>query len=148
MAAVPPMHRLARQATADVIDLQHERVLLLRQGFGTREMFDGACRIAHVYPRVVLEAGDPQSLLALAETGRGIAVVPSTVRFKGRRIRAAPLLQAGASLGMWSWIVWDPRRVLTAHAKSFIEGLVQHSSRNYPGRELERRAPAVPRPKE
>jgi len=49
---------------------------------------------------------------------------------------------------MWSWIVWDPRRFLTAHAKSFIEGLVQHSSRNYPGRELERRAPAVPRPKE
>ena len=148
MAAVAPLHRLARRATADVVDLQHERVLLLRQGFGTREMFDGACRIAHVYPRVVLEAGDPQSLLALAETGRGVAIVPSTVRFKGRRIHAAPILHAGASLGMWGWIVWDPRRFLTAHARSFIDGLVQHTSRNYPGRELERRAPPVPRPKE
>jgi DNA-binding transcriptional LysR family regulator len=148
MAAVAPLHRLARRATTDVIDLQHERVLLLRQGFGTREMFDGACRIAHVHPRVVLEAGDPQSLLALAETGHGVAIVPSTVRFNGRGVHAAPILHAGASLGMWGWIVWDPRRFLTAHARSFIDGLVQHTSRNYPGREFERRAPPVPRPKE
>lgn len=148
LVAVAPLHPLARRATIDVGDLHEERVLLLRQGFGTREMFDGACRIAHVHPRTVLEAGDPQSLIALAETGRGIAIVPSTVRFTGRRIRAAPLLHAGASLGLWGWIVWDPRRSLPSHARSFIEGLVQHTSRNYPGRAFERRAPPVPRPKE
>jgi|SoiMethySBSTD1v2_1073268.scaffolds.fasta_scaffold02021_16 DNA-binding transcriptional LysR family regulator len=146
LAAVAPGHPLARRRTIEVADLQRERLLLLRQGFGTREMFDGACRIAHVHPRVVLEAGDPQSMLALAETGLGVAIVPSTVRLNDRRVRAVPILHAGASLGMWGWVVWDPRRFLTAHARSFIDGLADHTRRIYPGREFERRAPPVPRP--
>jgi DNA-binding transcriptional LysR family regulator len=146
LAAVAPGHPLARRRTIEVADLQRERLLLLRQGFGTREMFDGACRIAHVHPRVVLEAGDPQSMLALAETGLGVAIVPSTVRLNDRRVRAVPILHAGASLGMWGWVVWDPRRFLTAHARSFIDGLADHTRRIYPGRKFERRAPPVPRP--
>lgn len=148
LAAVSPLHRLARRAIIDVTDLQDERVLLLRQGFGTREMFDGACRIAHVHARIVLEAGDPQSLIALVEASRGVAIVPSTVWFTGRKVHVAPILHARASLGMWGWIVWDPKRFLPAFARSFIDGLVEYTSRIYPGRGFDRRAPAVPRPKE
>jgi DNA-binding transcriptional LysR family regulator len=148
LAAVGPRHRLARRPTIDIIDLQDERVLVLRQGFGTRAMFDGACRIAQVHPRIALESGDPQSLIALAETGHGVALVPSTVRLTGRKVRAAPVLHAGASLGAWGSIVWHPRRFLPAYARPFIDGLVGYTQRNYPGRELERRAPPVPRPKE
>jgi len=148
LAAVSPRHRLARRATIDVTDLRDERVLLLRQGFGTREMFDGACRIAHVHTRIVLEAGDPQSLIALAEAVRGVAIVPSTVWFTGRKVHVAPILHARASLGTWGWIVWDPKRFLPVFARSFIDGLVEYTRRSYPGRGLERRAPPVPRPKE
>jgi len=147
LAAVPPSHRLFRRATIDVTDLNDERALLLRPGFGTRELFDGACRVAHVRPQVALEAGDPQSLIALAETGLGVAVVPSTVRLARRRVRAVPILHAGASLGAWGWIVWDPRRFLPGYARAFIDGIVHYTSRSYPGRELEGRSPAVPRPK-
>jgi DNA-binding transcriptional LysR family regulator len=111
-------------------------------------MFDGACRVAQLRPRIVLEAGDPQSLIALAETGRGVAVVPSTVRLPGRKVRVAPILHVGTSLGAWGWIVWDSRRFLPSYARSFIDGIVEYTSRNYPGRELERRTPPVPRPKE
>ena len=148
LAALPPGHRLGRRATIDVTDLQNERVLLLRQGFGTREMFDAACRIAHVHVRLLLEAGDPQSLIALAEAGRGIAIVPSTVPFTGRRVRGVALLHARASLGLWGWIVWNPHRFLPPFARSFIEGLVMYTRRTYPGRALERVAPPVPRPRE
>jgi LysR family cyn operon transcriptional activator len=148
IAAVAPRHRLARRVTIDVTDLQGERLLVLRHGFGTRELFDGACRLAHVHAHLVLEAGDPQSLLALVEAGRGIAIVPSTVSFRGRTVHAAPILHAGASLGTWGWIVWDPQRFLPAFARSFIEGLMEHTRRNYPGRHFERRAPGVPRPTE
>jgi DNA-binding transcriptional LysR family regulator len=148
LAAMGPRHRLAGRATIDVTDLQDERVLLLRQGFGTREVFDGACRIAHVHARVVLEAGDPQSLIALGEAGHGVAIVPSTVGFAGRKVQVAPILHARASLGLWGWIVWDPRRSLPAFARSFIDGLVEHTRRTYPGRGFERCAPPVPRPKE
>ena len=146
LAAMPPLHRLGRRTIIEVGDLQDERVLLLRPGFGTREMFDGACRIAHVHTRIVLEAGDPQSLIALVQAARGVAVVPSTVWFSDRTVHVAPLLHAGESLGMWGWVVWDPKRFLPAFTKSFIDGLVDYSRRLYPGRRFDRRAPSVPRP--
>ena len=148
LAVVAPRHRLAQRATLEVTDLQDERVLVLRQGFGTREMFDGACRIAHVHARIVLEAGDPQSLIALVEAGRGVAIVPSTVSFAGRKVHVVPILHARASLGMWGWIVWDPQRFLPAFARSFVDGLVGYTRRTYPGRRFERSAPPVPRPNE
>jgi DNA-binding transcriptional LysR family regulator len=75
-----------------------------------------------MHPPVVLEAGDPQSLIALVEAGRGVAIVPSTVRLAGRNVRAVPILRAGASLGLWGWIVWDPRRFLPAFARDFVDG--------------------------
>ncbi len=148
LAAVPPGHRLARRRTIDVTDLQDERVLLLRQGFGAREMFDAACRIAQVQPRLLLDAGDPQSLISLAEAGRGIAIVPSTVALTGQRVRAAPLLHARESLGVWGWIVWNPDRFLPGFAHNFIDGLVAYTRRTYPGRAQERFAPPVPRPRQ
>lgn len=146
LAAVAPAHRLARRATLDVTELRDERVLLLRNGFASRELFDSACRLAHVPVRAVLEAGDPQSLIALAEAGRGVAIVPSTVWLTGRDIRVAPILHAGMSLGAWGWIVWDRQRFLPAFAKGFIDGLVAYTRHTYPGRKFERRAPPVPRP--
>jgi DNA-binding transcriptional LysR family regulator len=148
LAAVSPRHRLRRRATVDVAELQDEPLLLLRQGFGTREIFDGACRMARVRPNVVLEAGDPQSLVALAEAGRGIAVVPSTMRLTGRSVRAMPILHAGTSLGTWGWIVWDPRRFMAAYALSFVDELAQHTRRGFPGREFARKAPPLSRPVE
>jgi len=145
---MPSLHRLARRRIIEVSDLQDERVLLLRQGFGTREMFDGACRIAHVHTRIVLEAGDPHFLIALAPAARDIAIVPSTVLFSDQAVRVVPILHARELLGMWGWVVWDPKRFLPAFTKSSVDGLVEYSHRLYPGRRLERRAPPVPRPRE
>jgi DNA-binding transcriptional LysR family regulator len=148
LAAQSSTYRLSRRATLDVGDFDREPVLLLRHGFGTREMFDAACRVAHVRPHVVLESGDPQSLIALAESGRGIAVVPSTMRFTGRKVRVAPILHAGASVGAWGWVVWDPGRSLPGCARGFVDELVKHARRTCPDREFDRRAPPVPRPTE
>lgn len=148
LAVMSPGHRLARRPLIDVGDLRGERVLLLRPGFATREVFDGACRLAHVQTHIVLEAGDPQSLMALVPAAHGVAIVPSTVWFSQRAVHVAPVLHAGESLGMWGWIVWDPRRVLPPFAKSFIDGLAEYGLRLYPGRRFERRAPPVPRPRQ
>jgi LysR family cyn operon transcriptional activator len=147
LAVMSPRHPLAGRATIDVSDLQGERLLVLRQGFATREMFDDACRVARVRAQIVLEAGDPQSLIALVGAARGVAIVPSTVRFADRHVHATPILRARAPLGMWAWIVWDPKRVLPAFATSFVDGLVDWTRRSYPGRRFDRRGPPVPRPK-
>jgi DNA-binding transcriptional LysR family regulator len=144
LAVMPAGHRLGRRAVVDVVDLRDQPLLLLRSGFGSRELFDAACRIAHVRPRVVLESGDSRSLMALAGAGRGLAILPSTVRLPDRTLRSRPLVQGGGSVGTWGHIVWDPRRYLPPYAMSFVEGLLEHTRRHgYPGRELERSAPPV-----
>jgi DNA-binding transcriptional LysR family regulator len=123
-------------------------MLLLRPGFATRDVFDGACRVARVRPRIVLESGEPQSLVALAEADRGVAIVPSTVLFPRRDVHAAPILSAGTSVGVWGSIVWNPRRFMQAYARAFIDEITAYTRRTYPGRQYDRHAPPVPRPGE
>jgi DNA-binding transcriptional LysR family regulator len=147
LAVLPPTHRLVHQPVVDIAQLRDESVLLLRAGFASRELFDAACRVSGVQARIVLESGDSHSLLALAAAGRGLAIVPSTVRLPGRVLRGRPLVQGGRSVGTWGRIVWDRRRYLPGYAMSFVDGLIDHIRRHgYPGRELERRAPPLPAP--
>ena len=147
LAAVDAGHRLARRAAIDLSDLEGERVLVLRRGFGTRELFDGACRIAHVHAHIVLEAGDPRTLIALVEAGHGVGIVPSTAVLDGGKVHVAPILHAHKSLGGWGWVIWDPKRYLPAFARTFVDELVEYTHRTYPGRVFERRAPPVAKPK-
>jgi hypothetical protein len=58
------------------------------------------------------------------------------------------LAYRGVSIGRWQMVAWDPQRFLAPYAKRFIEELVAHTRRNYPNRDLTRRAPRIPRPKE
>src|SRR5262245_554629 len=110
-----------RVVAIDVRELVGEPLLLLREDFGTRQLFDAACRIAHLQRRIVLESGEPNSLVALAEQGHGLAVVPSTVRFTSKSVRTIPVLQDGKSLGTWGCVFWDARRALPTYATSFID---------------------------
>jgi LysR family transcriptional regulator, cyn operon transcriptional activator len=146
LAVLPGQHRLSRRRALDVADLADEPLLLLHRSFGSREWFDTACSIAHIRPRVLLESAAPQTLVALTEAGYGVAVVPSTVRVPSG-VLALPLIQRKASIGRWLAIAWDPRRLLAAYAEQFVEELVAHCKRLYPGRDLTRRAPPLPQPR-
>lgn len=148
LAVMPASHRLKRRATLEVMDLAGEPLLLLRHDFGTRRLFDGVCQVAHLRPLVLLESAVPHTLIALARTGYGIAIVPSNLQFQRKNLRAACLLQGGKSLGTWIAVSWDPRRFLPPHAESFVEELAAYTCRSYPGREFDRFAPPVPRPDE
>lgn len=96
LAVMPSGHRLARRRAFEVAELDDESVLLLRRDFASRLRFDAACEAARVRPRILLEAGDPHSLVSLARGGHGIAVVPSTPLFSRSRLHVAPLLRSGA----------------------------------------------------
>ena len=136
--------RWKRRHTIEVRELASEPLLLLHRDFGSRQLFDAACRIAQFQPRIVLESREPHSLIALAEAGQGIAVVPSTVRFTSKRIQILPLLQEGKSLGVWGGLAWDPRRSLPMYATNFMEELTAHISRTLPGKRFDRIAPPLP----
>lgn len=136
LAAVPADHRFAFRKTIDVRELAHERLLLLRRTFMTRQLFDGACQVAQITPRVMLESGSPQCLLALVERGHGVAIIPSTLRLRRPRQKILRLQYGGRQLGLSISVIWDPRRYMTQAAKIFIEEAYRFTRRRYPGKAL------------
>jgi LysR family transcriptional regulator, cyn operon transcriptional activator len=148
LAALSPRHRLGRRAVLEIAELADEPLLLLRRDFGSREWFDTACQTAHIRPRVLLESAAPHTLVALAATDYGIAVLPSNARVPRGTTRTVPLVHRGEALGRWARIAWDPQRFLAPYAEEFISEVTAHCRRDYPGRDLVKRSPPLPRPKQ
>ncbi len=145
IAAIPEGHGLHRRRTIEVTELSGEPLLLLRRGFGSREWFDLACRAADVRPTVLLESSAHNAVIGLAAAGYGIGILPSAVRLPGG-MRAVPVTNSRAPVGRWTMLAWDPRRFLAPYAEAFVDELVRHARRTYPGAALLRRAPALDRP--
>jgi hypothetical protein len=113
-------------------------LLRLSAIFASHGWFEAACQVAHIRPRVLLESVAPQTLIALARTGHGIAVVPSPVRIPRAGVRAAVVMHRGVSIGRWAVAAWDAQRFLPPYAVQFVDELVAHCRRGYPGHEYAR----------
>jgi LysR family transcriptional regulator, cyn operon transcriptional activator len=146
LAVLTKNHRLSRRATLDVTDLVDERLLLLGRSFGSREWFEAACEIARVKPRLFFESSAPQTLIALAVGGHGIAIVPGGVLAPRGKLRVMPLLLRGAPIGQWQTVAWHPQRFLAPYAEQFVTELVAYTRHTYPNRDVSLRAPRLPRP--
>jgi DNA-binding transcriptional LysR family regulator len=145
-AALPPMHRLARRKLLEITQLSEESLLLLGREFGLRLWFEAACEVAHVRPLTLLESAAPHTLIALAKEGYGVAVVPSDVQIQPDAVRLIPLVHRGAPIGRWAVVTWNPQRFLARYAEQFVAELVEATRREYPGRNVTRRAPPLPKP--
>jgi DNA-binding transcriptional LysR family regulator len=147
LAVFPAGHRLSRRKVLEVAELANEPLLRLTSSFASHDWFEAACRVAHIRPRVLLESVAPQTLIALARTGHGVAVVPSPVKIPRSGVRAAVLLHRGVPIGRWTVLAWDSQRFLPPYAVQFSEELVAHCQRGYPGQEYAERAPPLTRPR-
>src|SRR5262249_61039601 len=87
LAVLPQTHRFNRRAVLDIVELMDDPLLLLGQGFASPAWFYAACQVAHIVPRVLLESASPQTVIALAAAGEGIAVIPSTVTVSRGKVR-------------------------------------------------------------
>jgi hypothetical protein len=83
LAAVSPRHRFASVRKLEIAELADEALLLLSRDYASRGLFDAACNVAHIKPRVILESAAPHTLLALARTG---TMLPSCRRMSGFRL--------------------------------------------------------------
>jgi DNA-binding transcriptional LysR family regulator len=146
VAVASRAHAMARRAVIDVGDLAGEPLLLLHRGFGSREWFDIACDVANVRPRILLDSGAPGTLVALAAAAYAVAILPSNVQVPRDTVRAVPLVHRGASIGRWAHIAWDPQRFLAPYARDFVTELATYCRHDFPGRELIKRAPRLPKP--
>jgi DNA-binding transcriptional LysR family regulator len=89
-------------------------------------MFEAACRLSRLDMNIFVESAAPHTLLALAEGGCGIAIVPSTVLIRNKALRAASIAYRGQPLGGTLAILWDKRRSLPRYAEDFAAALKAH----------------------
>lgn len=147
LAVVAPSHPLGRRSSVDVGELADEPLLLLHRGFRSRGWFDAACHNADVSPSIVLESGAPHTLMALAASGEGIAIVPSNVSIPRKGVKAMSVTYRGTPIGGWVLVAWDRRRFFPPFALHFVNELVTYVHHDYPNRELTKGMPPLRRPK-
>lgn len=127
LAACHPRFRLDRSATVEIGHLALYPLLLLNSGSSfARKTFDAACSLAGLKPTILIESQAPHTLLALAEAGHGVAILPSAVRTYHYKLRIVRITYQHKSLLIPLVIVWDKRRALPRFAKDFCELLAEH----------------------
>jgi LysR family transcriptional regulator, cyn operon transcriptional activator len=123
LAVLHAGHALAKRRVLPIEQLGEEPLIALRRDYASRGWFDAASDLANIRPRFALESSTPQTVLALAEMGLGIGIVPSNVRLPVTGPRILPIQLRGAPIGRWTSIAWDRRRFLSQHARQFVDEL-------------------------
>lgn len=117
--------------TLEVDALEDVPLLLLQPGFGTRELFDAACHVAHIRPSIFLESNAPATLLSLVRAGCGTAILPGTIDLRDSGLLIQRLVQDGVPLEFRVAVHWNPQRFLPPYAERFAEELAAHAVKEY-----------------
>ena len=132
LAACHPSVRFRRERLIDVTRLASHPLLLQEAGFVVRQTFDAVCRLAGLKPNVLIESGSPSNLLALAEAGYGVAIIPSVLPTHRYALRTVRIAHEGKPLREPQGVVWDKRRVLPRYAQEFAESIAAHARKLSP----------------
>jgi DNA-binding transcriptional LysR family regulator len=132
LAACHPKLALGKGASIEIGSLASYPLLLMDREFVVRKAFDAACRLAGLTPNVMIESRAPHTLLALAEAGHGVAIIPSALRTHRYALRIVRVTYQGAPLQEPLTILSDKRRPLPPYATAFCEMLVEHVRQVFP----------------
>ena len=135
LAACHPKLRLGADGAVEIGRLAAYPLLQATQDFAMRRNFDAACRLAGFTPNNILECRAPHALLAMAEAGHGVAIIPSALRIHRYRVRVLRVTYRDKPLSEPLGMVSDRRRPLPAYAKVFCDMLAEHVRRGFPLRE-------------
>jgi LysR family nitrogen assimilation transcriptional regulator len=126
LAACDPSLQLGHAGMIDIGRLASYPLLLLESGYSVRRVFNAACRLADVEPSILLESRAPHTLLALAEAGHGVAIIPSLLRTDRYKLRIVRVIHRRKPLRERLVIQWDNRRPIPPYAESFCETLAEY----------------------
>ena len=132
LAACQPELQLGKNGTIEIHALAPHPLLQATEDFAMRRSFDSACRLAGFTPNYVLECRSPHALLAMAQAGHGIAIIPSALRIRRYALRLLRILYRGKPLSEPLVIVHDRRRPLPSYARAFCDLLSEHAKRVFP----------------
>src|SRR4249919_4278105 len=123
---------LGRGGAIDLVSLAGHPLLLLDSGYSIRRLFDAACRVAGVEPTTLLESRAPHTLLALAEAGQGVAIIPSVLRTDRYGLKIARVTHRRKPLRDRYVIQWDKRRPMPSYAQNFCAELATYMRKVLP----------------
>jgi DNA-binding transcriptional LysR family regulator len=126
LAASDTSLKLGAEGNIEIAKLAPYPLLLLDSSSVIRGTFNAACRLAGLKPNIFVESRSPQALLALAEAGHGVAIVPSVLPTHRYRLRVVRIMQRGRPLREPWAALWDKRRALPPYARDFCESLAAH----------------------
>lgn len=132
LAACAPSLQLGGADMIEIGRLALYPLLLLDSGYSVRKMFDAACRLAGIEPRIMLESRAPHTLLALAEAAQGVAIIPSILKTDRYMLRIVRVAHRRKPLRERLVIQWDRRRPLPSYAESFCELVAAYMSEVLP----------------
>lgn len=132
LAVFHPRLAIRQSAAIEIAELASHPLLLLDNNFVFRRTFDAACRLARVEINVKFESRTPHTLMAMAEDGHGIAIIPSAVRAKGYKLRIAGVTFQNKPLREPIAIFWDRQRTLPRYATEFCEMLADFMKDAFP----------------
>ena len=120
------------RTSIDISRLEAHPLLLMDSAFVVRRTFDAACRLAGMKPKIKMESRTPHALLALAEEGHGIAIIPSQLRTRGYKLRIVSITYRGKVLCERMIILRDKRRPLATHAQDYCDMLAEYVRETFP----------------
>lgn len=123
---------LGENGAIEITRLASCPLLMLDTSFVSRRTFDAVCRLARIEMNIVFESRTPHTLLAMAESGHGVAIVPSAVQIHRYPLRAVRVTYRNEPLREPLAIFWDERRSLPGYATAFCEMLAEHVQRVFP----------------
>ena len=132
LAASHPTKFLGDAGEIEVASVSKLPLLLLDTAFGFRRAFDSACGLAGVQSDIRFESSSPHTLMALAEAGHGVAVIPSALRADRYALRIQAITFRGQRLRERLTILWDKRRTLPPFAAAFCDLWAGHAQRVFP----------------
>jgi DNA-binding transcriptional LysR family regulator len=132
LAACHPSRNLGRGGAIELDQLAAHPLLLLDSEFVVRRTFDAACRLAGLKPNIRLASRAPHTLLAMAEAGHGVAIIPSQLRADRYRLRIARVIHGGTPLREPLAMLWDKRRPLPRYGMAYCEMLSEYMREVFP----------------
>lgn len=132
LAACRPSFQIESGKAIDIGRVASYPLLLLDSSFQVRKTFDAVCRLASLTPNVLIESRAPSTLLAFAEAGHGVAIIPSGLQTRRYELRIVRITYKGKPLREPLAVVWDQRRALPRYAQDFSKLLAAHMRKLYP----------------
>ena len=132
LAACRSKDMLGRGGSVDIARLAMHPLLVLDTSYVFRRSFDAACRLAGLAPTIAYESRTPQTLLAMAESGHGVAIVPSTMHIDRHPVHISAITYRSKPLREPLALYWDKRRPLPRYATAFCVMLAEYVRKVFP----------------